>query len=52
MTRTAAILLLLGAVLFVAGVGLAFGVPAAVMTAGVFALVGGVLNLERREPRP
>lgn len=48
MTRLAAILLILGALLFIAGIGLAIDVPAALMTAGLIALVGGVLNLERR----
>lgn len=54
MTRTAAILLILGCLLVVAGIGLAFDVPAALISAGVFAVVAGVMNLERpdrKEPR-
>jgi hypothetical protein len=48
MTRTAAVLLILGCLLLVAGIGLAIDVPAALMSAGALIGVAGVMNLERR----
>ena len=48
MTRTAAVLLILGCLFLIAGVGLAVHIPAALITAGALFGVAGVLNLERR----
>jgi hypothetical protein len=48
MTRTAAVLLILGCLLLIAGIGLAIDLPAALITAGALTAFAGVLNLERR----
>lgn len=51
MTRLAVILMIIGSLLFVVGIGLAIDVPAAMMTAGLFVLIGGVLNLDPKKGR-
>lgn len=54
MTRTAAILLILGALLLVAGVGMAIDIPAAMILGGALVGFAGVMSLERpdrKEPR-
>lgn len=47
MTRTAAILLLLGAAALVYGIAMV-NVPAGFIAGGILAIAGGVLMLERR----
>lgn len=50
MTRTSACLLLLGALVLAAGIGMVY-VPAGVIAAGLLTIAGGVLQLERKAPR-
>lgn len=50
MTRISACLLLLGATALAAGVGMIY-VPAGVIVAGLLAIAGGVLSLERRDQK-
>lgn len=50
MTKTAAVLLLLGAATLVAGVAM-WTVPGATVLAGVLLIVGGALSLDVKLPR-